>query len=167
MLWFVLGLIISVVICVYKTRTDFWFDAFEGFIVFVMALLLSVTLFIISSGSATCCADVDFTTISEKKIIALKDNQNVNGQIYLCGGYVEEEMYFYYAEETELGYKTDKIKAQNCYIQYTDGEAYIEEQKAGFTNELVKVIASPLCSRRYIIYCPEDTVTVEFKVDLE
>lgn len=83
------------------------------------------------------------------------------------GGYVNEDLYYYYAIETEFGYKTEKLKAENVYIKYTDGEPHIERCEGDFVNEKLYFWGFPTCDERYVIYCPEGTVTNEFDVDLE
>jgi hypothetical protein len=105
--------------------------------------------------------------VSDTKIIALKDNQNVSGSFYIMGGYVDEDLYYYYATETEFGYKTEKVKADNAYIKYTDGETHIEKYVGEFANDSANFWGFPMCDNRYIIYCPDGTVTNEFIVDLE
>jgi hypothetical protein len=70
-------------------------------------------------------------------------------------------------KQSEDSFKTEKIKADNTYIKYTDGETHIEEYDAEFVNDYVYLFAAPSVSNRYIIYCPEGTVTNEFSVDLE
>lgn len=83
------------------------------------------------------------------------------------GGYVDEDLYYYYATETEFGYKTEKVKANNAYIKYADGETHIERYVGEFANEKNNLWGFPICDDRYIIYCPDGTVTNEFIVDLE
>ena len=83
------------------------------------------------------------------------------------GGYVDEDLYYYYAIETEFGYKIEKIKADNVYIQYTDGETHIEKYEGDFVHKSKYIWGFPMCDDRYIIYCPEGTITHEFNIDLE
>jgi hypothetical protein len=122
---------------------------------------------VISSEIVTSCAEINYNIVSDTKIIALKDNQNVSGNFYITGGYVNENLYYYYATETELGYKIGKIKADNAYIKYTDGETHIERHRGEFANDNAYLWGYPACNDRYIIYCPDGTVTNEFNVDLE
>lgn len=136
---------------------------------FVLAASFLVSLIVCAaaSGIATDFAEVDYKVISDTKIIALKDNQNVSGGFYILGGYVDEDLYYYYAEETEFGYKTEKIDASDAYIKYTDDEAHIEKLRGEFANDIAYLFGIPMCDHRYIIYCPEGTVINEFNVDLE
>lgn len=170
MIWVFLGLVgfILISVCIF---TDDWNDWADKFLYTSLALvcagLLSFLCLLISSLVVTEVANIEYEKANDIDIIALKDNQNVNGRIYLMGGYVEEDLYYYYAKETEYGYKTDKIKAEDCYIKYTDEQPHIEEYEAKFTSDVAKAFGFPIDRNRYIIYCPENTITNEFKIDLE
>lgn len=170
MIWFILGLIIAVIIIVVEFCDGLYsFGEIIGvpMLILLMAFLLSSIAYFVSSLVTSCFAEIEYNVESDTKIIALKDNQNVSGSFYLMGGYINEDLYYYYAVETEFGYKVEKIKAEDVYIKYTDGETHIERYVGKFTNENVNLWAFPMCSDRYIIYCPEGTITHEFNIDLE
>lgn len=170
MIWFIIGFVvaISIIICIW---CDDWNDLGEkiGYSVLILltSFLISLIVWLGASAITTCCAEIKYDIVSDTKIIALKDNQNVNGSFYIMGGYVDEDLYYYYATETEFGYKTEKIKADNAYIKYTDGETHIERYEGEFASGSAYLWGACICSDRYIIYCPEGTVTNEFDVDLE
>lgn len=170
MIWLIIGLIVSIVVTVFNF-CDYLLDWFEKFFFSFLELILSIAIsFLVLLGVSaivSCFAEVDYNMVSDTKIIALKDNQNVNGNFYIMGGYVDEELYYYYATETEFGYKTEKVSAENSYIKYTNEETHIEEYEVEFVNDYVYWFAMPMQLDRYIIYCPEGTVTNEFNVDLE
>ena len=170
MFWFILGLIVFVAytVCVWCDDTNYLSEKMWYSIAALMvSALVSLLALLIASGVISNYADVDYKIVSDTKIIALKDNTNAIGSIYIMGGYVDENLYYYYATETEFGYKTEKIVANNAYIRYTDGEARIEKYKAEFVNDNVSFFAFIDCPDRYVIYCPEGTITNEFNVDLE
>lgn len=170
MIWFIVGLVVAIAIIIFAWRNE-WYDWGEkiscsiGVLIAFFAISLIVCL--IASKITSCCAEVKYNIVSDTKIVALKDNQNVDGNFYILGGYVDEDLYYYYATETEFGYKTEKIKADNAYIKYTDGESHIEKYEGDFVNECTYFWGFPMYDYRYIIYCPKGTVTNEFNVDLE
>ena len=133
----------------------------------IASIIVSTLVFLSASLVVSTFAENNYNVASDTKIIALKDNQNVNGSFYIMGGYVDEDLYYYYATETEFGYNTEKIRADCAYIKYTDGEAHIERYDAEFINDYWNFFATPIYDNRYIIYCPEGTITNEFNVDLE
>ena len=139
-----------------------FFSALIGF----ASLIVTVVILCFASECVSYDANMTYNMVSDKKIIALKDNQNVSGNIYLMGGYVDEDLYYYYSTETELGYKVEKIEADNVYIKYTNGEAHIERYEGKFINKMLYIFGLPYYDR-YVIYCPEGTVANEFNVDLE
>lgn len=101
------------------------------------------------------------------EITALKDSQNINGRFYLTGGYVKEDLYYYYAELTEYGYRTSKVKADLCYIVYSDETPHIDEYTANaFKHWWTYIYAVPV-HESYVIYVPVGTITTEFAIDLE
>ena len=172
MIWFIIGFIVLVGWIIYDIVDGFynynWWSHILWFIPkSIVSIFGSILVFLLATITIGSCAKVDYNKVSDTKIIALKDNQNISGSFYIMGGYVDEDLYYYYATETEFGYKTEKIKADNAYIKYTDGETHVEEYEAQFVNDYVYLFAVPTCSNRYIIYCPEGTVTQEFNVDLE
>lgn len=170
MIWFIIGLIISVIIIIYLA-IDEWYDLFEGFWCSILILLcmavLSLFAWFTASIVISSCTEPNYSVIEDTKIVALKDNQNIHGNFYIMGGYVNEDLYYYYATETEFGYKTEKISSDNAYIKYTDGEPHIERYTAEFANDSANMWGIPLYLDRYVIYCPEGTVTNEFEIDLE
>ena len=170
MFWLICGFIIWVIFTI-SFCCNCWYDLSEKIflsITFAMITILIALLgLLMTSSIATGCVEIDYNISSDTKIIALKDNQNVNGNFYIFGGYVNEELYYYYAKETEFGYKTDKIPANDVYIKYTESDPHIEEYTGTFKNDIVSFFAVPLNCYRYVIYCPENTITTEFNVDLE
>ena len=170
MIWLILGTLIcvSVIVCI---CCDTWNDWVEKILLSILTVLVSflitLIMLIVSSAIVTGCAEINYNVVSDTKIIALKDNQNISGNFYIMGGYVNENLYYYYATETEFGYKTEKVRADNTYIKYTDGETHIERYVGEFANDSANIWGFPMCNDRYIIYCPDGTVTNEFIVDLE
>lgn len=170
MIWLIIGVIACIGIIIY-IWCDQWNDLAEKVFFSILTLFLlpfiAIVVLLISSAFVSGIADIKYNMESDTKIIALKDNQDVNGSFYIMGGYVNEDLYYYYAIETEFGYKTEKVMADNTYIKYTDGETHIERYTGSFVNDTVNFWAIPVCNDRYIIYCPYGTVTNEFVVDLE
>lgn len=170
MIWFIIGLIVAIAISIYICCDD-WNDwgekIWKSMLTLLTSFAISMLVLLFASICINCDAEIEYNMISDTKIVALKDNQNISGELYIMGGYVNEDLYYYYAIETELGYEIEKISANNVYIKYTDGETHIERYEGKFANKSTNLWAFPMCKDRYIIYCPEGTVTNEFNVDLE
>ena len=170
MIWLIMGAIVCVVIIVLiccNSWNDWGEKILLSILTVVVSLFMTLLVYALSSGIVSCCSEINYNMVSDTKIIALKDNQNIDGKFYVMGGYVSEDLYYYYATETKLGYKIEKIKANNSYIKYTDEETHIVRYKGEFANDSAYLWGYPLCNDIYIIYCPYGTVANEFSVDLE
>lgn len=170
MIWIIIGLVVFLVVTI-KILCDSWYDWQEKLLyplaVLILSSMMTFLVLLIASGIVSSCAEVDYDMESDTKIVALKDNQNVSGNFYIMGGYVDEDLYYYYATETQFGYKTEKVKADNTYIKYTDGETHIEKYEPKFVNDYVYLFGLPMNLSRYIVYCPENTIANDFRIDLE
>ena len=170
MIWIIIGLIIcvAIIVGVVKDWTNSWLEKILYSILSIVAtVVVLIFVLLLPSLIVSEFSEVNYKMISDEKIIALKDNQNTNGSFYIIGGYVDEDLYYYYATETEFGYGMEKVKASDSYIKYTDGETHIERYVGDFKNKKSYIWGFPMYNDRYIIYCPEGTVTNEFNVDLE
>ena len=172
MIWFILGLIGFVVFFIWFIVEEWeWSDwgerVFSPLLTFLFILLISVLCCFISSLIASEVAELDYTKANDTEIIALKDNQNISGGFFIMSGYVDEDLYYYYAKETVYGYKIEKVKAENSYIKYTNDKPHIETYEAEFKSGVADVFAVCVSDNRYVIYCPENTITTEYVVDLE
>ena len=170
MIWLIIGLVVFVVMTIRIFCDDFYDlgdKIFFSFVNLLLSIFITFVVLLLSSVAVSSVAEVDYNMVSDTKIIALKDNQNIDGRFYIMGGYVDEDLYYYYATETDFGYKTEKVKSENAYIKYTNGDTHIEKYEPEFVNEFAYLFGFPMQLSRHIIYCPEGTVTNEFRVDLE
>lgn len=170
MIWISAGLLAFIVMTIMfwiDEWNDWWEKVLFPFVAFLMSMGVAFLVLILVSLPVSLCADIDYRLESDTNIVALKDNQSVTGIIYIMGGYVDEDLYYYYATETEFGYTTEKVKSGDTYIRYTDAEPHIETYVGEFTNDWVNWFAMPMVDNRYIIYCPEGTMTTDFEIDLE
>ena len=172
MIWLIISLIVTIAIIVHIWHEDLWAGVgtciMESFLVILVSCAVTLLVILLSSAVVSSRDNVfEYNKVSDTKIVALKDNQNASGSFYIMGGYVNEDLYYYYATETEFGYKTEKVKASDTYIKYADGETHIEKYVGEFINDSMNFWGFPMCNDRYIIYCPDGTITNEFIVDLE
>lgn len=173
MLWLILAGLVWIgitVFFIYKSHNDSWFDWSDAFLGSVLTLIVSVmfaaALLLFSSVFATAAdAHIDYELETDTKMIALKDNSDITGSKFVFSGYVDDDLYYYYATDTELGYKVEKVKASRSYIRYSDN-THIEKYNAVYSNWFVRLITFPE-DDRYIIYCPDKTITQAFGINLE
>ena len=173
MLWLILAGLVWVgltVFFIYKAHNDDWFDVADAFLGSILTLIASfvvaVLILLFSSVFVTAAdAHIYYKLETDTKIIALKDNSDITGSRFICSGYVDDDLYYYYATDTELGYKVEKVKASQSYIRYSDN-THIEKYNAVYSNWLVRLITLP-DDDRYVIYCPDKTITQYFEINLE
>lgn len=102
------------------------------------------------------------TPYSTQYIVALKDNNMMQGKYYLQRGYIGEDLYYQYLMKWNDGYKANKIKASN---------AVIYESNSNYRVEWYKGERRWLCfsdtTKMQKIYIPEGSIEETFIVDLE
>ena len=129
--------------------------------------LLSSLLFLIPNTFIPK-EEKEYSSVSHK-IVALKDTKESKGSFILGSGYIDEELYYYYFEETSEGLKKRKLRASDCYIKYDDNPRVIEYTHTGYKKAYHYIYATPevIHVTYYVIYVPKGSITNEFKVDLE
>ena len=122
----------------------------------------------LSSNTFIPKEEKQYSSVSHK-IVALKDTENSNGSFLLGSGYIKEELYYYYLEETNEGLKERELRASDCYIKYDDNPRVVEYTQTGFKKAYHYIYAIPdfLSETYYVIYVPKGSITSEFKIDLE
>lgn len=143
---------------------------------FFLIMFLGLIPLLITSLIANNCISEEskmWQKAETESIVAIKDNQNIKGNCFLFGGYVEEEPVYYYAEKTENGVKVMHVNTSMCYVVEGSENPKIETYKAvGYKNKAYWLFAVPgltdYYSRTiYKIYVPEHTVQGTYEIDLE
>lgn len=107
------------------------------------------------------CDKIPYKT---QEIVSLGDSSEVNGRIYARRGYVGERLYYHYiVERPNGGFVTDKVKANDAVLYYSDDDFRVEWYKLRrkwwiFYEERENYAK---------IYIPEGSITDDFRVDLE
>jgi hypothetical protein len=172
MFWLILGIIVIIITAIGLYFGDYWIDLGDYLtnllLSSVVILLATVFLNIITSAICSTEANIQYELEGEQKIIALNDNIAGKGDTYLLRGHYEEDLCYFYCVEDELGYKVNKINADNTYVKYTDKDYRIEQYNPVFKNDILVFFAStPIKDDRYIIYCPENTIIEKYEINLE
>lgn len=171
MLWFIIGLIVTVAIIVYMFREESWCWSFWdivglGFLTLLLAMILALMITSISSSIAEVDADKTYHLSEDIEIYALQDNVTTDGSFFLGSGHIDDELKYFYVEKTDLGYTVKNVDADRAYIQYTSDRYHIEKYSYTFDNWFVRLIAIPV-SERYVIYIPEGSIVNNYSVDLK
>lgn len=178
MIWFILAGIAAISYIVYYIVRDvkkYGWHCFEleeilalFFGTIIMAALAACILMLSSSMVCSLFAEIEYTVAETKEITALNDNSTASGYFFLGSGQVDEEMKYFFVEETEKGKHVDSVSAKNAYVIESNSETpRIELLRPDFKNKGLWWIAFPMQDPEYRIYIPEDSITTDFNVDLE
>lgn len=102
------------------------------------------------------------TPYATEKIVALNDNNMMNGRVYLRSGYIEEDLYYQYIVQLNNGgFVSNKVKSANATLFYDTDNYRVEwytktRQWLYFKNEVTYVE----------IYIPEGSITMDYSIDL-
>lgn len=161
----IVGIVASIIASI--ANMDFC-DFFAGILLtFILAFVIAAFVVgVISDCMPESAMDFDRTAI--QPIIALKDGKGMTGRFFLYSGYVKENLYYYYACETEKGYKkVERVSAENSYIVYTEETPRIEKYEAqSFKETSSWIYAIPLYEYN-VLYVPYGTITTEYNINLE
>lgn len=102
------------------------------------------------------------TPYATEKIVALNDNNMMNGRVYLRSGYIEEDLYYQYIVQLNNGgFVSNKVKSANATLFYdTDNyrvEWYTKTKQWFYFKDEVTYVE---------IYIPEGSITMDYSIDL-
>lgn len=98
------------------------------------------------------------------EIMALADNNMMSGRIYMRSGYIDEAHHYLYGYKNHQGgMKTQKVKADNAVVFFTDdvnpcAKWYKETKNFWYMN-----YEKYTCD----IYLPTDALVADYKIDLQ
>lgn len=170
MFYFIIAIAIAGIVC-YAT----WADTASLVLGIIGALFVGIGVFfgsvaigiLVTSSYDTPNSTTQNIVYDESiPLVALKDNMNIYGNIFVFSSTVNETLKYNYITEDEFGQHADAVNADKCYIVYGDEpsiQRFINESKSKVVNWL-------FCPGRYfyIITLPEGSVIEnEYEVDLE
>ena len=166
MLWIIIGLIITIY---YVNRSIQHEGIGWGIDTFILGAFITVgisaIICIIAGGIISVNID-PVETHTETELVALSDGQSISGDFFLGCGVVDETTYYFYIVNTEYGMKSEKISADNVYIQYCSETPKIDRITKDFPADSWYWVGIPCWQDTYIMYVPEGSVTSNFNVDL-
>lgn len=98
-----------------------------------------------------------------EKIVALNDNNMLNGRFYLTSGYIDEDLYYQYIVQLNNGgFVSNKVKASNTTIFYDDDNYRVEWCKK--TKQWLYFTAEETYNK---VYIPEGSIANNYSIDLQ
>lgn len=170
MIWFVIGIAITIWIIVRGWVNNLWFDTVIGHILanigqLIVCLICAVIVCIVSSFITTSTVDNFLEQESEQEIFALSDNIGASGDFFLGTGQVGNDLVYFYVIDTENGKHIESVKRENAYIKYGDDHV-VTIVSYEFENRLLNWVGFSTRENDYIFTVPDGTITNSFEVDL-
>lgn len=167
----ILGIIGLIVFLIVK-RDEFYYNDdvfFAAFIGIIVICLMTVVLWLATIGLANATDPVLESTKTDRvEIIALKDSVGTESSFYLGTGYIDDEMHYVYMTETDKGMSMEKIKAEDVFLKYVEGDTpHIDTIHYNYTNSFLDWFLPGDAKQETYIYIPEGSLTTEYVIDLE
>lgn len=163
----VLVIVSLIVAIIYSIRVGQDFDSiFSGIIAFLCAFffgcLINSLVFISFSLAFTQKENLEYDIINSQNIYALKDNI---GEEYYLGQ--NNDLLYYYMVKDERGYNIQQINSKDVYLKYVNDTFKIEEYEAYFKYDWMNFFGIPVGKNYYIFYIPENSIKMDYKIDME
>ena len=168
---FVICVLVGIGLGIWYNVKDWGFDsdtigsAFLGGLIGLIAALL-IWLVVVLCPFQTAVAESHTTNIS-----ALADNARyegrVSGSVFLVQSRVDEKLKYSYMYEAEgKGYGFKEVPAATCYINYTDGQAYVRCDSYDYKSGFMRWLFPNIFGSEYIFYIPESAQVIDdFTID--
>ena len=122
---------LMIVFCIYGLVS--WADCDEdGENIGVALAVITLIVFILSLaawgiGDSVCAKQSAVEELNAvENIVALSDNNMVNGRIYMRGGYIDNDLWYQYmVKVSNDGFVANKLKANTVTLYYTKGGGHI------------------------------------------
>lgn len=138
----------------------------------ILIIAICVLLGLVKIGDKLDKSPVEWNIEWQTNIIALKDNSDIQGNIYggifVTSGQIGEETYYYCMESTNEGKHMIKIPSDKAYITETnDKTSGIIKKSEHWKNNKLDFWMCPKTGEKYYIYVPVGTIDTTYKVDME
>ncbi|MCY9008351.1 hypothetical protein MOE50_04960 [Bacillus inaquosorum] len=140
---------------------DYLFGAFFGLIAALAVLLIAVI--------PSFYVETKAVNPHKTEIYSIKDNAKTSGSFVLGSGTVDEEQYFYFVKEKD-GFKTvSKAAVEDSKMKEGKyAKPYVLTYDVQFKSAFARFFYGKSTGyEAYEFYLPEDTITTEYKIDLE
>lgn len=108
----------------------------------------------------------DYVVCKEIELVAMQDNEYLQGSFFLGSGYIESELYYVFYQKEGSGIKFNKIPRERVVIyeeERNDGvmKIYIARFKPKWCNAIA------LSRAKCRIFIPKGTIIQKFNLDLK
>ncbi|MEC0683313.1 hypothetical protein P8888_09830 [Bacillus haynesii] len=144
------------------------YDIIDFFVGILFGLMAGALAFLIGLLPAFFLQS-ESVVLHKTEIHSIKDVSTTEGSFVLGSGTVKEDQYFYYVVE-ENGFKSvDKAKVKDSKMKEGDIEQpYVVTYEMQFKSAIARFFYGKYTGEKsYEFYLPENTITTDYKIDLE
>lgn len=169
MMWSVgigIAMIVIFMILAFSTPSD---DTWQcvvgcyGAVITMIILILNTIVFsfVFDLNETSAVSETPYTI---EQIVAIKDNSQIEGKIYLRRGYISETMYYnYLAETSDGGYVSERVATSNAILYIDNDNPRVEWYSNTQTWWVFYRESKPTCK----IYVPDGTIANDYSINLE
>ena len=166
--WWILFGLIALGLCIFWLVTDEfgWFGFIGAFIGMQFIAFVAMLLVCLMSGAIMTATVPLKEARVEKPIYALADNNAISGSFFLGSGYVDEDLQYYYVEDTGLGKHVTSVTAERSYIV----DSNIPTLTVVFydwENKAYDWLGMCLKKNDYIFAIPAGSIISNYSIDLQ
>ncbi|MED2979508.1 hypothetical protein P4284_22875 [Bacillus swezeyi] len=164
---FLLSIIVAVIFAGYFIF-EIGYDIINFFVGILFGLVVGVLVFLVGVLPAFLLHSEPVDP-HKTEIYSIKDNSTTKGSFVLGSGTVDEDRYFYYVVE-ENGFKSvDKAKVEDSKMKEGSIEQpYVVTYEMQFRSAFARFFYGKYTGEKsYEFYLPENTITTDYKIDLE
>lgn len=161
-----LTMIVIFMILAFSDSSDYSWQSVVG----TFGATIATTILILNTIIFSFVFDLNATsTVSEtpdtvEQIVAVKDNSQIEGKIYLRRGYISETMYYnYLAETSDGGYVSERVATSKATIYIDNNNPRVEWYSNTQTWWVFYQELEPICK----IYVPDGAIANDYSIDLE
>ncbi|WP_434786882.1 hypothetical protein [Bacillus velezensis] len=165
----ILSLIVTVVVAILAIKDSWYFiDFFDVLGGIFIGILCGVGVFLIAAVPSFF---IETKTVDPHKaeIYSIKDSAKTSGSFVLGSGTVDEKQYLYFVKEKD-GFKTvSKAAVEDSKMKEGEyAKPYVLTYDVQFKSAFARFFYGKSTGfEAYEFYLPEDTITTEYKIDLE
>lgn len=164
-----LSLLVAVFVAIVVIKDTYGYVEFFDFLLGIfMGILIGAVVFVFAAIPAFFL-ETETVDPHKTEIYSIKDNAKASGSFVLGTGTVDENQYFYFVEE-KAGFKTiSKASVEDSKMKEGSyAKPYVLTYDVQYKSAIARFFYGKRTGKNtYEFYLPEDTITTDYKIDME
>lgn len=166
---FILSLLVAVLVAIVVIKDTYGYvEFFDVLLGIFMGILIGAVVFVFAAIPSFF---LETKTVEPHKteIYSIKDNAKTSGSFVLGSGTVDEKQYLYFVEE-KAGFKTvSKASVEDSKMKEGSYEKpYVLTYDVQYKSSIARFFYGKSTGlNTYEFYLPENTITTDYKIDME